>query len=96
LPEGYEHWELALPEFSPRSALYQIRPIGIGTPETECLTSLLARLATAHHLALGDLILRYFLPIMRNERAEADRPLNHFELNRMSYVNGAGALAAEI
>lgn len=96
LPEGYEHWELALPEFSPRSALYQIRPIGIGTPETECLTSLLARLAAAHHLALGDLILRYFLPIMRNERAEAGRPLNHFELNRMSYVNSAGALAAEI
>jgi AraC-like DNA-binding protein len=96
LPESYEHWELTLPDFPPRSALYQIRPIGIGTAETECLTSFLARLAEAHHLALGDLILRYFLPIMFTERAEADRPLNSFGLTKMSYVNGVSALATEM
>lgn len=95
-PENYEHWELALPELLPRSALYQIRPIGIGTPETECLTSFLARLANAHHLAVGDLILRRYLPTMRAERSGTERPLNSFRLTKMLCANGADTLAMEL
>ncbi|MCI0392574.1 MAG: TniQ family protein [Acidobacteria bacterium] len=95
-PESYEHWELALPELSPRSTLYQIQPIGIGTAETECLTSYLARLADAQHLPVGDLILRFFLPMMSSERAGADKPLNSFRLTKMISANGADALATDL
>jgi hypothetical protein len=96
LPKSYEHWELALPELSPRSALYQIRPIGIGTAESECLTSYLARLANAHHLSAGDLLIRHFLPMMRDERALDDKPLKSRVLKKMCSANGESALASHL
>jgi TniQ len=96
LPDDYEHWELAMPPLPPRSVLYQIRPIGIGTAETECLTSYLARLANAHHLAVGHLIIRYFLPILKAERMGTDRPLNSFRLTKMCFANGADAFATDM
>jgi AraC-like DNA-binding protein len=95
-PETYEHWELATPELSPRSALYQIRPIGIGTAESECLTSYLARLANAHHLSVGNLLIRYFLPMMRDERALDDKPLKSRVLKKMCSANGESALASHL
>src|SRR5262245_30054680 len=96
LPKSYEHWELALPELSPRSALYQIRPIGIGTAESECLTSYLARLANAHHLSVGDLLIRHFLPMMRDERALDDKRLKSRVLKKMCSANGESALASHL
>lgn len=96
LPDDYEHWELTMPPLSPRSVLYQIQPIGIGTAETECLTSYLARLANAHHLAAGHLIIRHFLPILGSERLGTDRPLNSFRLTKMCSANGADAFAIDL
>jgi hypothetical protein len=92
----YEHWELGLPEPSPRSALYQIHPIGIGTPGSECLTSYLARLAKAHHLSVGDLLVKYILPMMRGQRAPNSMPLKSRALKKMSSANGEGALAGHL
>jgi TniQ len=95
-PVNYEHWELGLPELSPRSALYQIRPIGIGTAGSECLTSYLARLAKAHHLSVGDLLIKYFLPMMRGQGAPDNKPLKSRVLKKMSSANGASALASHL
>lgn len=63
--ESYEHWDLNLPELPARSVLYQIRPIGIGTAETESLASYLARLANAHHTRTIDFTMRYLFPMTK-------------------------------
>jgi TniQ len=93
---NYEHWELGLPELPPRSSLYQIYPIGIGTAGSECLTSYLARLANAHYLSVGDLLIKYFLPMMRGQRAPDNKPIKSRVLKKMSSANGASALASHL
>lgn len=59
----------------------------MGTPLTECLTSFLARLAYAHRLTVGDLLLHYYLPQLREERGrEGFR--RAFDLHKMVAANG--------
>ncbi len=95
-PEEYEHWDLRLPDLPPRSTLYQIRPIGIGTPATECLTSYLARLATTHHLTIGSLLLYYLLPSLSEGSTEQGRRFWDSLLIGMRDVNGADTRAANL
>ena len=95
-PESYGHWELALPELPPRSALYQIRPIGIGTAETECFTSYLARLAKAHNLSLGALSIRYLFPLVIARRAESGVSFTRLKLLQLSSANGADTFANDL
>jgi hypothetical protein len=95
-PAVYEHWESQLPAITPRSTLYQIRPIGIGMPATECLTSYLARLAHAHHLAVGDFIQRCLIPYWKARYADRERHWQGFLLVRMASANGVDAFAAEL
>jgi transcriptional regulator with XRE-family HTH domain len=45
-----------------RSHLYHLRPIGIGTPFVESLTSYVSRLAEAHCVTLGDLMTYEIFP----------------------------------
>ncbi|QYX32716.1 TniQ family protein [Sphaerospermopsis torques-reginae] len=45
-----EQWDLKIPNLPPRSRLYSLQPIGLGTPYTESLSSYLQRLAQHHHL----------------------------------------------
>jgi transcriptional regulator with XRE-family HTH domain len=52
----YEHWSLAIPNLPPRSRLYSLPPIGVGTPQVESLTSYVMRLAEAHAVSPGTLI----------------------------------------
>gem|GEM_PF-742755 len=95
-PDEYEHWDLRLPDLPPRSMLYQIRPIGIGTPETECLTSYLARLANTYHVTIGSLLLCYVIPYLREMRTESGRGLLDSLLLAMRAANGADTLAARL
>ncbi len=46
----YDACDLEKPHIPPRSRLYHLEPIGIGTPYVESLTSYIARLAEAHSL----------------------------------------------
>ena len=46
--EIYESCDLEKPKFPPRSRLYSLEPVGMGTPHVESLTSYIARLAEAH------------------------------------------------
>ncbi len=48
----------------PRSRLYNLEPIGIGTGSVECLTSYVSRLAAAHCLSPAVLLGRTFAPLM--------------------------------
>src|SRR5438105_13804339 len=49
----------------PRSRLYSLEPIGIGTPQTESLTSYISRLAAAHGVRVRDLVLDELLAHIR-------------------------------
>lgn len=48
-----EVWYSTKAVMPPRSRLYPLRPLGLGTHEVESLTSYLARLAAAHRIATG-------------------------------------------
>jgi AraC-like DNA-binding protein len=58
----YEVWAVAPPEIPPRSVLYHLSPIAVGTPWVESLTSYLARLAEAHSISCGMLLKCLLLP----------------------------------
>jgi hypothetical protein len=49
----------------PRSRLYSLEPIGIGTPQTESLTSYISRLAAAHSVRVRDLVIGELLAYTR-------------------------------
>lgn len=54
-PAAYERWDLTPPDLPPRSRLYPLEPIGVGTPMVESLTGYAARLAEAHCVSTGTL-----------------------------------------
>jgi TniQ len=52
----FESWSLSSPPVPPRSQLYSLEPIGVGTALVESLTGYAARLAEAHSVSAGDLV----------------------------------------
>jgi hypothetical protein len=76
--EAYQSWPPAPPAVPPRSELYRLAPIGVGSAQVEGLASYLMRLAEAHHVGLGVLVdrvgadlptpCRYRTPALRVER----------------------------
>lgn len=52
----YDSWSPPISPFPPRSALYALEPIGIGTALVESLSGYVARRAEAHSLSVGDLV----------------------------------------
>lgn len=80
----YDSWDLTMPEIPPRSRLYSLEPIGIGTPYVESLTSYLCRLAQAHRITVGALVSRVLaLKLKRNSQ------------NTQFYDNTTGIFASE-
>jgi hypothetical protein len=61
----YELWDLQKPTIPPRSRLYNLEPIGVGTPYVESLTGYVARLAEAHALPPGFLVLTEIAPLVK-------------------------------
>ncbi|MBD2017211.1 TniQ family protein [Microcoleus sp. FACHB-53] len=62
-----EMWDLQKPAIPPRSRLYHLEPIGVGTPYTESLSSYLCRLAQEHCVTSGKLIVGEIAPQMMGE-----------------------------
>ncbi len=56
LPPLFNSWDCKPPPLPPRSRLYALTPIGIGTPFVESLTGYVSRLADAHAVSVGDLL----------------------------------------
>lgn len=73
---------LCQPSIPPRSVLYQLPPIGIGTPMVESLTSYIARLSACHSLAVGTLLEQQVAPLF-------DKKYNVTNLHGISRVTGA-------
>lgn len=56
---------LRLPAMTPRTRLYHLEPIGVGTPEVESLTGYVMRLAEAHCVSTSALVTGELLPAMK-------------------------------
>ena len=56
LPLLFESWDCRPATVPPRSRLYSLKPIGIGTPFVESLTGYVSRLADAHAVSVGNLV----------------------------------------
>jgi len=72
-PLTFDHWDCRLPHIPPRSRLYSLKPMGIGTPFVESLSGYVARLADGHAVSVGDLVGRELSPF-------ASKPLLSFGL----------------
>ena len=81
---AYELWDLAPRALPPRSRLHSLRPMAIGTPRVESLTSYIMRLSEAHTVSVRTLILQEIFPDL------STRPTNaHF--SGLHSLNGMGA-----
>jgi TniQ len=80
----------------PRSRLYSLEPIGIGTPETESLTSYISRLAAAHSVRVRDLVIGELLAHTRRPHLADNRHANlpgAFWRRETRTLNGTRSLA---
>ena len=80
----------------PRSRLYSLEPIGIGTPETESLTSYICRLAAAHSVRVRDLVISELLAhIKRSHLADSSHAdlFSAFWRSETRALNGTCSLA---
>ena len=88
--ETYEEWDVTIPSLPPRSRLYRLEPIGIGTPYVEGLTSYIVLLAREHHISVFDLTRREVFPLF----PYAHRPHQRFVRIECT-INGANLLTYE-
>lgn len=70
-PAANDLWDLTPPTIPPRSRLYSLQPIGVGTPYVEGLTAYISRLAEAHSVHPRALIVRELVPLLRSARLSA-------------------------
>jgi TniQ len=94
-PAVYPSWEQASPRpIPPRSYLYHVPPMGLGSAGVESLTSYLSRLAAAHDISPGVLLTREILPKVREEFRRHDYQTVHNIESTFVYdahtLNGAG------
>ena len=98
-PAVYPEWQLARPAIPSRSRLYCLEPIGIGTPETESLTSYVSRLAEAHSVRVRELMVHELLPFIGRSHLADDRNANllmAFWRNETRALNGTRTLARNL
>jgi transcriptional regulator with XRE-family HTH domain len=85
----YTHWDIEPPLLPARSRLSRLEPIGIGTPDVECLTSYIARLAAGHCVSPRKLLYKEVL-------APSGKNTIHYSASSefsASLINGMGQLA---
>ncbi len=74
-----EMWDLAWPTIPPRSPLYHLEPVGIGTRYVESLTGYIARLAQAYNISVSKFLQGTVRPLLGKNRESAR---NHVDLLR--------------
>lgn len=84
----FDSWDCTPPILPPRSRLYSLEPIGIGTPFVESLSGYLTRLADAHAVSVSNLVARGLSPLLSNSLVQ---PLeSHCFQARFYAMNGLG------
>jgi hypothetical protein len=89
----YELLDLTKPVVLPRSHLYHLEPVGVGTAYVESLTGYIARLAESHCLPVRTLILREIVP----HSLKVYRSTNLFGTRSLTgALNGTGTMASDL
>ncbi|MBI4320947.1 MAG: TniQ family protein [Chloroflexi bacterium] len=91
----YQLWDLTRPAIPPRSRLYHLEPVGIGTPYVESLTGYIARLAQVHGVTTRKLVTSELLPLLQPSHPLGVRgyEANNFWTRDNRFLNGTGSLA---
>lgn len=95
----YEQWDLHnQPHVPPRSSLYQLEPMGMGTPFVESLTGYVQRLAQAHCVVTGMLISTEIAPLFKvgytcDNRVGGLNPI-YGSVRSTKALNGTGLMAS--
>lgn len=63
----YQSWNSEAPLVAPRSYLYRLQPIGVGTEYVESLTGYISRIAEAHSVAPSVLLRRELIPRLHQD-----------------------------
>lgn len=95
MPTACELWDLTVPVMPQRSALYNLEPVGLGTPYAESLTSYVGRLAQAHCVHPRALILREIVPLLAlpSLLRHGHISLTGYLMNNAHGINGIAAVA---
>lgn len=89
----YESWDLKKVSIPSRSRLYQLEPVGIGTPLVESLTGYISRLAEAHCVTPKILISRELVSFI----PKTYKTTNFFEMRSLTgALNGIGTMAFDL
>ena len=70
--EMYDHINVKSIKIPRRSRLYSLKPIEVGTPDTESISSYLTRLAQEHCLPLKKLVMGEIAPIILRDRYQPE------------------------
>jgi hypothetical protein len=89
----FDLWDLTPTKPPPRSRLYSLQPMGLGTSRVESLTSYLTRLAQAHTVSLRTLVKREVFPLLAKNYKGCDLEKMH-SLNGMGHGKQVAVLAA--
>jgi transcriptional regulator with XRE-family HTH domain len=94
----YEAWDSEKPLIPKRSRLYQLEPVGIGTPYVESLTGYISRFAETHSVLSGMLILGEIAPFLRKGYVYEgkDGGINKVFGHDTKNLNGTGNGAANL
>jgi len=97
--EQCEEWDLSTRSISPRSKLYRLDPIGVGTPYVESLSSYFRRLADAHCVSPSHLFQGSIAPRM-GRRYLVEGPATKWNsflgaAYRHVPINGVGSMASD-
>jgi TniQ len=92
-------WDLTRPAVPPRSRLFSLSPVGIGTPMVESLTGYVTRLAAAHGVIVRRLVESEILPHFGRSYllspVEARRSCSFWQHSETRALNGTGTLARD-
>nr|WP_318281114.1 TniQ family protein [Paenibacillus bovis] len=78
----------------PRSTLYNLEPIGLGTPYAESLTSYISRLSQSHNLKVTTLVCKTFTTLVNKEYIEQAFQTGGFG-SSIRYINGNSPVSLE-
>jgi TniQ len=95
--ECYDIWDVEIISIPPRSRLYNLEPIGIGTPYVESLTSYITRLAQAHCMTPQSLVRKIILPELGrcHDTLNYGYRFNNFRFENSSPLNGISPISAK-
>ncbi|KQL21234.1 TniQ family protein [Cytobacillus solani] len=93
-PVNYNDFDLDDINIPPRSKLYNIEPIGLGTPNVESLTSYISRLAECHNLNIATLVCKTFTPYINTQSRKRDFIKGSIG-PKTKYINGNSPISLE-